>query len=202
MERCATLNFGQMSESKIIPLLLICDFTLTDIAKSKINPHDSVDIKNQIEGFYSWYIDVIKNEKIDKAFSPNFVRRKDGMTTLDFTEYQNGLRKYKFTEDFIQRKTNEYNDCVYNLNKIPFEKFSELEDLGDFEEIDCDFSNRYEWTGGQESKDKAELTSLKFVDRNTIIGQVVFISYGRPDGGATVTLKKIKNEWKVNNIQV
>jgi hypothetical protein len=190
-----------MSQSKII-LLLLFGFSLTANGQSKINPKDSVNIKNQIEGFYSWYIDVIRNEKSDKAFSPIFVRRKDGMTTLDFTEYQNGLRKYKFTDDFIQRKTNEYNDCVNNLNKIPFEKFSELKDLSDFEEINCDFSNRYEWTGGQESKDKAELTSLKFVDRNTIIGHVVFTSYDRPDGGATVTLKKIKNEWRVDNIQV
>jgi hypothetical protein len=184
----------------MILLLLLFAFFLTANGQSKINSKDSVDIKNQIEGFYSWYIDVIKNEKNDKAFSPIFVRRKDGMTTLDFTEYQNGLRKYKFTEDFIQRKTNEYKDCVDNLNKIPFEKFSELKDLGEFEEINCDFSNRYEWTGGQESKDKAELSSLKFVDKKTIIGYVDFTSYSRPDGQALVTFRKSGSEWRIDNI--
>jgi hypothetical protein len=189
-----------MGQSKIILLLLLFTFSLTANGQSKINPKDSVDIKSQIEGFYSWYIDVIKNEKSDKAFSPIFVRRKDGMTTLDFKEYQNGLRKYKFTEDFIQRRTNEYKDCVDNLNKIPFEKFSELKDLGEFEEISCDFGNRYEWTGGQESKDKAELSSLKFVDKRTIIGYVDFISYSKPDGQAQVTFRKFGSEWRIDNI--
>jgi hypothetical protein len=190
-----------MSQSKIIFLLLLFDFSLTANGQSKINPKDSVNIKNQIEGFYSWYIDVIKNEKSDKAFSPIFVRRENGMTTLDFTEYQKGLRKYKFTEDFIRRKTNEYNDCVDHLSKIPFDKFSELKDLDEFEGINCDFGNRYEWTGGQESKDKAELSSLKFVDKKTIIGYVDFTSYSRPDGQALVTFRKFGREWRVDNIK-
>ena len=87
---CATLNFGQMSQSKIIFLLSLFNFSLTANGLSKINAKDSLNIKNQIEGFYSRYIDVLKNKKGDKAFSPIFVRREDGMTTLDFTEYKNG----------------------------------------------------------------------------------------------------------------
>jgi hypothetical protein len=65
----------------------------------------------------------------------------------------------------------------------------------------CDFGNRYEWTGGQESKDKAELSSLKFVDKKTIIGYVDFTSYSRPDGQALVTFRKFGREWRVDNIK-
>ena len=58
-------------------------FPLTTSGQTNVTSRDSVAIKNQIEGFYSWYIDVINNKKPAEGFSPIFVRREDGMTTLD-----------------------------------------------------------------------------------------------------------------------
>ena len=183
-------------------LIILCVISFTAHGQSKIKTKDSVDMKTQIEGFYSWYIDVIKNDKSDSAFCPIFIKQADGFTTLDFTLYTSGLRKYRFTEAFIQKKISEYNGCVENLNKIPFDEFSKLKDLSEFEGIDCDFGNRYEWTGGQEPKDKAELVNLKIVNSKTILGQVSFLSYNKPDGTAKVTFKKLRKDWQIDNIEL
>ncbi len=174
----------------------------TSSGQAKITSKDSIDIKTQIEGFYSWYIEIIRDHKLNKDFNPSFVKRDDGMTTLDFTKYKDGLRRYKFTEDFIQRKISDYKSCTDKLNEIPFDKFSQFTDLDDFESIDCDFGNRYEWTGGMEPKDRAELVSLKFIDKATINAQLNFVSSDRPDGTAMVTLRKHKKEWLVDNLQL
>jgi hypothetical protein len=184
---------------RFLTLLLLAP--LVTYSQTSIKPKDSIAIKSNIEGFYSWYINVIESKKFDSAFSPIFVRHANGMTTLNFNAYNNGLRKHKFTEEFIQRKTSEYKECQDNLNKIPFEEFSKLKDLDEFERISCDFGNRYEWTGGMESKHKAELASLKFVDKKTIMGYVDFTSFGRPDGRVLVTFKKFRREWRVDDIK-
>jgi hypothetical protein len=185
--------------SAFLALLILAPTVI--YSQANIKPEDSIAIKRNIEGFYSWYIDVIKGQKIDSAFRPVFVRRPDGMTTLYFKAYNNGLRKYKFTKEFIQRKTSEYRECLDNLNKMPFEEFSKLKDLDEFERIRCEFGNTYEWTGGMESKDTASLSSLKFIDKKTIIGHVDFTSNGSPDGHVLVTFKKVEREWRVDDIQ-
>jgi hypothetical protein len=127
------------------------------------------------------------------------------MTTLDFKKYKDGLRRYKFTEDFIERKILDFKECVDNLNKIPFDKFTQFEDLDDFENIKCDFSNRYEWTGGQDPIDNAELTKLKTIGKGTIFGIVDFYFY--PEGQKTkwhtqakVTLKRKSKEWEIESL--
>jgi hypothetical protein len=122
------------------------------------------------------------------------------MTTLDFTRYRDGLRKYGFSELFIQRRIDWYEGCLRYLNKILYDKISQLKDLDEFESINCDLSNRYEWTGGMEPKDTAELSSLKLMDKKTIIGHVNFTSYSKPNGTAIVTLKKIRRQWQVDNL--
>jgi hypothetical protein len=190
-----------MSFNKLILMMLVV-VPLTTHGQSKIKPKDSVDIKNQIEGFYSWYIDIIKTNKLEKDFNPSFVRQKDGMTTLDFKNYRDGLKRYKFTETYIERKIKDYKACVDNLKTIPFDIFSQYTDLDEFENIMCDFSNRYEWTGGQEPIDKAELLNLKSADNNAIIGQLRFISYGTTYGNAKVTFIKVKKDWRVDNIEL
>ncbi|MBL7873006.1 MAG: hypothetical protein JNM78_15420 [Cyclobacteriaceae bacterium] len=95
-----------------------------------ISSEDSDNIKMQIEGFYSWYINKIKTGKLNADFNPKFVKRNDGMTTLNFDNYKNGLMRFKFSDDFIQTKINDYQQCVDNLAKIPFDKFSKFEDFG------------------------------------------------------------------------
>lgn len=181
--------------------MLLVIIPLTANGQTRIKAEDSIEIKKQIEGFYSWYIDMIKTNKLDD-FNPSFVKRSDGMTTLDFKKYRDGLKRHKFTDDFIERKIKDYKECADNLANISFEKFSQYTDLDDFENIMCDFGNRYEWIGGQEPKDKANLSSLKVVDKKTIVGKIDFTSYSRPDGDATVTFKRVGNDWMIDNLEL
>lgn len=174
---------------------------LTTLGQSKIKPKDSVDIKNQIEGFYTWYVDMIKEKKLHTDFNPTFVRLDNGMTTLDFENYKDGLRRHKFSDDFVERKVNEYKACVDNLKTVQYDSLVKYE-LDELELLKCDFSNTYEWTGGMEPIEKAELSSLDLVDNKTLIGQVDFTSYSHPAGKAIVTFKKIKREWRIDNLKL
>lgn len=190
-----------MKRAIILSLLIQMIVLRSALAQAKISSEDSVNMKYQIEGFYSMYISLIKNSNLD-AFNPRFVKRKDGMTTLDFKKYEGALRKYGFSDAFIKRKIVEYKKCKDNLEKISFNDFSKLTDLEDMEGIECDFPNRYEWTGGQEPKDKAKLSQLRVIDEKTIIGDVDFISNQKPDGHATVTFRKIANDWKIDDLKL
>jgi hypothetical protein len=192
------IEFGTVIQSKKIFFLFGLLLPSIGNGQTKVNAQDSVEIKKQIEGFYTWYIDVAKDRQPMDGFSPVFARKENGMTTLDFGRYKETLLKYQFTGGFIQRKVNEYAQCVDSLAKIPFDKFSLFTDLDDFERIGCDFGNRYEWTGGQEARDKAELISLKLMDQKTIIGNVGF----KPDGNAVVTFRKIGKRWRVDDIKI
>ena len=164
--------------------------------QSKISLEDSSAIKIQAEGFYTWYIDLSKDHRIATEFNPKFVRRDDGMTTLDFSNYKDALEKYNFSNSFIKRKISDYKNCLDSLDRIPFDKFASYQDLDDFERIGCDFDNRYEWTGGMEPKDEARLSSLRRVDKRTIVGRFSFV----PDGEALGTFKKIKGKWQIKNL--
>jgi hypothetical protein len=145
---------------------------------------------------------MMNDNRLSHDFNPRFAKQKNGMTGLDFKAYQIGLRKHRFTEEFIQKKIRAYQQCNDNLQKIPFEEFSQFKDLDDFEVINCDFSNRYEWTGGMERKETARLTNLTLVDSETIVGQVNFETYSRPVGKAIVTFKKFGQEWKTDNLDL
>jgi hypothetical protein len=124
-------KFRQMSHPKLIILSILLGFSLTAKGQLKVNPQDSVDIKNQIEDFYSWYAGLIKNKELNKQFNPTFVRLRNGMTTLDFKNYKEGLKKYGFTNDFVEKKVNDYKPCVDNLKSIPFDSLNgfELDEL-------------------------------------------------------------------------
>lgn len=183
-----------------LKILLIILFAIPSPLYGQISESDSIDVKNKIEGFYYWYIDMIKSGNLNKDFNPSFARKNDGMTTLDFTNYKDGLRKYKFSESHIDRKIKDYKNCVSNLKKTPFDTFSNYNYADDFERINCDFSNRYEWTGGMEPVDKAQLIALKSSGKNAITGDLIFISDESVSGKALVTFKKMKKTWTVDKI--
>lgn len=189
---------AEMCFYKLVFMMLFV-VPLATQGQSKIKSKDSVDIKNQIEGFYSWYLVLIKEKRLYKDFNPSFVRLEDGMTTLDFRNYKGGLKRYKFTEEFIERKMNNYKACVDNLRTVPYDSFVKFE-LDEHEQLKCGFSNTYEWTGGMEPVDAAGLSSLERVDKKTIIANVDFTSNSQPAGKAIVTFKRLKGEWSVSNL--
>ena len=72
-----TIKFGQMSFSKSV-LMVLFVLPFTTWGQTEIKSKDSVDIKNQVEGFYAWYVDMISNHRLGKDFNPSFVRQENG----------------------------------------------------------------------------------------------------------------------------
>jgi poly-gamma-glutamate synthesis protein (capsule biosynthesis protein) len=173
----------------------------------KISKSDSIFVKGRIEGFYSWYGEMIRNKTVNKNFNPVFIKSNDGMTTLDFSNYKLGLKNHGFTDDFIEIKINGYKKCSDNLGKIKYETFAKFEDLEQLEDIKCDFSNIYEWTNSMESPTGVELTEVKFLNKNIIQGVVHFFytdKIGKKftwDQKAIVDFLHQGNEWKINNLK-
>lgn len=190
--------------SNIILFLALFSFSLTVKAQQGINSKDSIGIKNQIEGFYAWYAGLIRDKELNEKFNPNFVRLKNGMTTLDFENYRAGLRKYGFTKRFIERKVNGYKPCVGNLKSIPFDKLAGFE-LDDLENIKCDFSNTYEWGAGMDPIDGAEVVGLNKRSDGKIEATIKFRSVdgdkGYMPGTRTFTLIKSKTLWLIDDFK-
>lgn len=173
---------------------------------TKISINDSVKIQTKIVGFYTWYADLNKRQKLNKEFNPIFIKDANGMTTLDFAKYRAGLRKFDFTEDFIKRKVNGYKPCLDHLKTISFDAFMKFE-LDELEQIKCDFSNTYEWSGGMEPIDGAELVTLAKIDKHTMKSTIRFYDTTTDkkvkhySGSATVTLINSKTGWMINDLK-
>ena len=164
-----------------------------------VEPSDSMQIKNKIERFYSWYATLIKNKTVNTDFNPQFVKRSDGMTTLDFTNYRRGLKQNGFTDSCINSRIRKYNQCVENLSRVKYDKFLKFKDLDQYEEIKCDFGNVFEWFAGMEPFDRAELVGLSIMNERTILGDVKFINgNGRQ---AKVRFLKQGGEWRIDEIK-
>jgi len=190
-------------------VIILIGFNLTANGQSKltkISINDSVKIQTRIVGFYIWYADLIKRQKLNKEFNPTFKKDANGMTTLDFTKYAAGLRKYDFTEDFINRKIKGFTTCVDNLQAIPYDTFLAFKDIDQLEEIKCDFANVYEWTKSMNPLDGAELIKLDKIDKNTMEAKVRFYN-SAPDGvkqywgSATVTIIQFRTGWMINDLK-
>jgi hypothetical protein len=180
----------------------LLNFFLTAKGQLKVNPKDSIAIKKQIEGFYSWYAGLIRDGELNQKFNPTFVRLKNGMTTLDFSNYKVGLRKHKFTKNFIERKVSEYKPCVDNLRTVQFDSLNKFE-LDELENIKCDFSNTYEWGAGMDPIDGAEVVGFNKLGNDKIEAIIRFRSIdGEKDfivGTNTFTLIRVKTDWKVDD---
>ncbi|MGE0588166.1 MAG: hypothetical protein AB7O48_06295 [Cyclobacteriaceae bacterium] len=190
-----------------LTILIISILTTGWKIDKDISQADSLIIKNQIEGFYSWYADQIKNKKED--FSPSFKRTDDGMTTLDFERYEAGLRSHGFTDRFIKSRVENFKPCLDNLELIEYQTYLNFDGLDDYEEIKCDFGNAREWTTDQDSHDGADLVSLKRINKRTIEGTVQFYTISA-DGRksrwdfkqATFTFIRKGTDWKIDGFKM
>lgn len=176
--------------------------SLTVLGQEKINTNDSLQIKNKIESFYTWYADLIKTTKVNE-FNPRFIETDGGMTSLDFTNYRSGLKRNGFTDNHIERRIKKYSGCVDNLKNIPYKDFLKFTDLDQFEDVNCDFSNGYEWIGSMEPHDGAELTNLNLVTKDTVIATIKFYNLTKDNskhywGQATMTFIRIE-EWRIDD---
>jgi len=134
-----------------------------------------------------------------------FMRAEDGMTTLDFSKYTAGLIKFDFSDDFIKGRINNFKPCLDHLKTIPYDSLITFE-LDELEQIKCDFSNTYEWSGGMEPVGGAELVTLNKVDKRTIESMIRFYNKTNDgvkqySGSATLTLINSKSGWMINDLK-
>jgi hypothetical protein len=172
--------------------------------KSTSSDDDALIIYKTVNNFFEWYIDAIKQKKSE--YKPIFVEGKNGMTTLDFTEYFANLTKYGLSDSLIIKEKMSYQRCVANLENIKYSDLKTKFILGDFEEIGCDFGNSFRWTGGQEPIDGIRINSLQFNDSNSTtvsIDQYYDTKEARYYSWRSyaVVLIKIKDNWKIDSIE-
>ena len=167
---------------------------------------DSLVVTKTAQDFFKWYIETVKNKKINE-YQPTFIADNKGMTTLDFSKYFENLRKLSFTESFIETERKQYQECLDNLEKIEFKVFnSEFDDLDEFENIKCDFSNSLKWTGGQEIVDGFEIKKVTFInqDYSNIEGVFFFLNSDQTksySGKRNILLRKTNEIWKIDRIE-
>ena len=167
---------------------------------------DSLIVTKTAQDFFKWYIETVKSKKINE-YQPTFIADNNGMTTLDFSKYFENLRKLSFTESFIETERKQYQECLDNLEKIEFKVFnSEFDDLDEFENIKCDFSNSLKWTGGQEIVDGFEIKKVTFInqDYSNIEGVFFFLNSDQTksySGKRNILLRKTNEIWKIDRIE-
>ena len=197
-----------MKPIKLISLITL--LAISNIALSKhienIETSDSLIVAKTTQDFFKWYIETVKSRKTNE-YQPIFIADNNGMTTLDFSEYFENLRKLSFTESFIETERKQYQECLDHLKKIEFKIFnSEFDDLDEFENIKCDFSNRLKWTGGQEIVDGFEIKEVSFInqDYSSVEGVFFFLNSDKTKsyiGKRKILLRKTNEVWKIDRIE-
>ena len=168
---------------------------------------DSIRVIKIVNDFFDWYITSVKEQKY-MEFRPVFAERTDGMTTLDFSTYLENLKRLSFSDELLKEEERRYNSCVNNLRDIKYSEFkSEYVDLDQFENILCDFTNRYRWTGGMEPIEHFRIKNVKVEKQGTAIVLVEF-SHFNPDNkdelffkGRSIDLNFENDGWKIMKIE-
>ena len=183
--------------------------TLPRLNAQNINQTDSISVSKIISGFYSWYIQSIKDHK-SLDYQPRFIENKEGYTTLDFDNYIKNLKSYEFSDFLIQDEINSYRDCIKKLATVKFSDFKKVVfvDLDEYEQYKCDFSNYYRWIGGQEICDGIKIVDLKFTSGKKC--DVRIKKYNLTDDKDffwwNYTIKvlciKTNKDWKINSIGI
>ena len=187
-------------------LILFQDYNI-NLEAQNINKLDSIEICGITLGFFNWYINAIKGEH-GEEFQPRFVESRNGMTTLDFAKYFENLKKFNFSDSLIMKERESYQVCLNNLDKIKFSDFeAKINDLSDFEKIQCDFGNYYRWTGGQEICDGVQISTIIFLGKNSCVVKVE--EYGTNEmktkdiwGFLNVKLIRQNNTWFINDMMI
>jgi len=190
---------------KIILTFVLLEFLTFKIEAQNYSHSDSIDVSQTVLNFFDWYINAIKTHK-GIEFNPQFVETENGMTTLDFKIYFENLKKLSFSDTLIEIERQSYYDCLENLAKVKYSEFlKEFDDLDDFEATNCDFTNYYRWTGGQDICDGIKIKEIGFVNNRKCI--VTFQKFDQTENGYSfwrntnkVTLIKPIDTWLILNI--
>jgi hypothetical protein len=166
---------------------------------------DSIEITQIATDFFSWYILESSNNSNGECY-PIFIQDKNGMTTLDYSKYFKNLIEHSFSDTLVAKEKLSYQVCIDNLAKVKYSDFLKFDGLDDFESRNCDFTNYYRWTGGQEMFDGYTVISVKIDGKkSSVIGYLFDNNY--ESGGIkinkraiSVTFIKQNNKWKILDI--
>jgi hypothetical protein len=168
---------------------------------------DSIKISQVVNGFYDWYLTSIQQKKY-LFFNPIFIEAVNGMTTLDYTQYLENLKTHGFSELLINKEKQSYLGCIENLGKVKYSDFQKtiFTDLDEYEQTNCDFGNYYRWTGGQEPIDGIRIKTIEILSNEEAVVSIDYYEFDSTKnikhywGRNTLTMKKIKDNWLIENI--
>lgn len=173
------------------------------LAKQNI---DSINASKVAIEFYHWYSEAIRLNKTNEI-QPKFVKDSNGMTTLDMSKYINSLRERKFSENLINKTTNSFKKCLDNLDKTDYDTLQSNFELSDYEDIDCDFFNFYQWTSDMEPHDGADVINFSQYNNNIVLKMSLYNIYDNKKSYwnykyAEVYLIKTNNQWLIEDIKI
>lgn len=167
---------------------------------------DSLKISKIVTDFFGWYMGAIQQHK-SAAFQPIFAERKDGMTTLDFSEYFQNLTQYGFSDSLLFKEKASYQRCIDELEKVKYSDFkAQFTDLEDFENIECDFGNYYRWTGGQEPIGGIRIQTVRLNNSFSATVAIEYFDYDSESeaniywGRNVLTMRKVNGLWKIDDV--
>jgi len=187
-------------------LILFIGFS-SNLRASDNSSADSIKVAQIVNGFYDWYLTSIKEKKYSD-FKPKFVESKNGMTTLDYSKYLDNLKVHRFSDSLINKERQSYSDCIENLGKVKYSDFQKttFTDLDEYEQANCDFGNYYRWTGGQEPIDGIRIKTIDILKNEMAIVSIEYYEFDSIKntkhywGKNKLTLKKVENDWLIENI--
>jgi hypothetical protein len=192
---------------KIISIVVFSFLANNNLLAQNPVKNDSIKVAVTITRFYDWYLKAIKeNRKYE--FEPMFSKTSTGMTSLDFSVYIKNLKKFRFSDPLISREQESYKICCDSLINIKHSDFEiRYNDLSDFEQIQCDFSNSYRWIGGQDPVDRISISNIQFQNSTlaiATINKMIFSSETNEfvsSGEIRLILIKTDNVWKIDDIK-
>jgi hypothetical protein len=152
-----------------------------------------------VSNFYEWYVN---NGYLE--MKPTFKELENGMTDMDFRQFNEAHKRFAFSEDLVGRSRLIYSECRNNLSKVPYAEFIENHDLDYDEMIDCDFQY-WQWFGmGMEAYQYFELTEAKKLNDEKY--EITVGLSWRKDEPLTlyipVTVERTNSKWEITNIGV
>ncbi|MBC5773585.1 hypothetical protein H8S95_05875 [Pontibacter sp. KCTC 32443] len=158
------------------------------------------------EDFFDWYAGVTNNQETNE-YQAKFVADKEGMMTLDYTQYIANLRRLHFSEELINQEVENYSNCINSIKSFKYaEREKHLEEIEDYESIGCDFFNSFRWTKSMDNFDGARVigeeikgnsAEVKVQLYNYDAGKKEFYYWNEP---YMVKLKKDNGKWEIVNL--
>lgn len=195
-------------QKDVVETELICpDSTIQIVSDEQNHNHekDSIVITKISTDFFYWYISNAKENNFSE-YNPIEIQDTNGMTTLNFSKYFQNLVNLSFSDSLLTKEKRSYKKCMLNLAKVNYSDYLKLEDLEDFESLNCDFGNYYRWTGGQEMFDGYSVTKMELEKENAIVKGLLFfndtekIEIRNFEREISMIFIKQKDKWKILDI--